>query len=98
MTPIGTDQLGCLSNPIGIEVGHLVFCLGRPFERLPWTTDDVVAGDDRWWADYVVLLEASGPPEADVMRGSLSVVLCKLPAALVNAARDSSFPLYTREK
>lgn len=41
MTPTGTNLLGVVKHLIGIEVGYLGTCPGRPFdEPLPWIHDE----------------------------------------------------------
>jgi hypothetical protein len=50
MTPTGTNLLGLVKHLIGIELGYLGDCVGRPSPiRLPWVEDGSIwDGADMW--------------------------------------------------
>jgi hypothetical protein len=50
MTPSGTNLLGLVKHLVGIELGYLGDCVGRPSSiRLPWVEDgSVEEGADMW--------------------------------------------------
>lgn len=50
LTPTGTNLLGLVKHLIGIELGYLGDCVGRPSSvRLPWVEDNSIwAGADMW--------------------------------------------------
>lgn len=49
VVPSGTNVLGLVKHLVGIELGYLVECVGRPAPPLPWTVDGSVwEGGDMW--------------------------------------------------
>src|SRR5690349_13979092 len=50
MTPTATNLLGIVKHVVGIELGYLGECVGRPAPvKLPWIEDDSVwDGADMW--------------------------------------------------
>ena len=49
LTPSGTNLLGLVKHVVGIELGYLVECVGRPAPTLPWNEDGSVwDGADMW--------------------------------------------------
>lgn len=51
MTPTGTSLLGLVKHLVGIELGYLGVCVGRPSSiRLPWVEDKSVWDSADMWA------------------------------------------------
>ncbi len=51
MTPTGTNLLGLVKHLVGIELGYLGSCVGRPSPvRLPWIEDDAPWDNADMWA------------------------------------------------
>jgi hypothetical protein len=60
VVPSGTNLLGLVKHLIGVELGYLVECVGRPAPTLPWNEDGSVWESGDMWAkpdesrDYLV--------------------------------------------
>lgn len=51
MTPTGTSLLGLVKHLVGIELGYLGHCVGRPSSiRLPWVEDKSIWDSADMWA------------------------------------------------
>jgi uncharacterized damage-inducible protein DinB len=51
MTPTGTNLLGLVKHLVGIELGYLGACVGRPSPiRLPWIEDESIWDNADMWA------------------------------------------------
>ncbi|UYM06825.1 DinB family protein [Solicola gregarius] len=48
LTPTGTNLLGLVKHLTGVEAGYLGVTFDRPFELLPWLTDDADDNVDMW--------------------------------------------------